>query len=79
MEDRKLSALPPTIDAYWQFSNIAETNKKEAPVCKHNFVHRGSREVECVSCHAGFYIDPPMVVRDGHIYLDEGNKSELVI
>lgn len=79
MQERKLSSLPPTSDEYWQFSKIIETDKKEVLKCKHNFVHRGSREVECAVCHAGFYIDPPMVVREGHIYIDEGNRSQFVI
>jgi len=79
MEQRKLSSLPPSDDVYWDLSEKGEVNKKDPKKCKHHFVHRTSREVECTNCHMGYYIDPPMKIRKGHIYIDEETKSKFVI
>jgi len=65
------SALAPLPESGAKFWQGAETNTfkiKSSSKCRHHFIRRSGREVECVNCHAGFVLNIGWRLKDGHIY-----------
>lgn len=39
--------------------------------CEHEFKHQTALEVECTKCRVGYVLSPGMVLKQGHVYLEE--------
>ena len=72
-----LSELPASDDEFWEYAetNVIDMKKREAKKCSHSFIHRGSREVECIKCHMGFMLGLGWHIKNKHVYY----KDKLVI
>lgn len=67
---QKLDSLPKSDDKYWDHAdvNIVE-EAMPGPTCHHKFVMMSRRQAECKQCRIGYFLDPEMVVKKGHIYI----------
>lgn len=68
---KRLDPLPEKENSYWKHAEVQRHHLKPAKKCKHSFRHVSSREVECVNCSIGFFIDAGSSLKDGHIYYND--------
>ena len=75
---QKLDPLPKSESKYWKHAEVMRHELRPKPECKHEFVRYGM-EAECTKCHIGFFLDPQVVVEEGHIYKLMSDSKKLII
>jgi hypothetical protein len=74
-DHEKLDNLPESSHKFWRWADTKLIEVKASPRCRHYFIRRSGREVECEKCGAGFFLTPEWTLREGHLYLN--NKKVL--
>ena len=63
-----LAPLPESDAKFWQGAETNTIEIKPSSQCRHHFIRRSGREVECINCHAGFVLDTGWHLKKGSIY-----------
>jgi len=68
--DKRLPDLPRSESEFWQGEVNLIDVKKNQDKCRHNFKVL-DREIKCVKCGLGYFINANDDIRDGHLYYDD--------
>ena len=73
---KDLPSLPPSKNKFWDGAEKEQHPSKKRVACKHFFIRLTSVEVECKTCHVGFYLNPTWELKEGHIYKTSSGDEE---
>ena len=68
-----LAPLPESSHKFWRLAEKEQITLGRKKKCRHYFIRRSGREVECQNCHAGFFLDGDWDVKGGYLY--KGKKK----